>query len=520
LNGFPARTLLLAVAFGVGFPMGLPGYDIPVIPFLSLVPLIELAVSAGSVREAARRGFAAGTLCNLFVYYWIAWTVAVPGNLGWVLGAAAVLAVSAFVAGFTAALCAITRYLVGRLGISAVWTFPVFLTCIEMGRIHLFTGFPWMLTGYALAGSPLLRQGADLAGTLGLGFAIALVNVALHRSAALFGARRWKPAIAGLATAMALIGGMTLYGRASLKAAAAPGTHSIRVGIAQGGIDQNRKWDPALQSETVDIYRDLTLEAVKAGAKVVVWPETAAPFFYGWEGELTARVDNVAQAAGAPIVFGAPWFSPEAGGRYYNSVFLLDARGVSIARYDKRHLVPFGEYVPLRRLLPFISKLTAGEEDFSCGTVPAIFPIDNTAASPSVCYEAVFPEIVRESVLAGAGWLINVTNDAWFGDTVAPHQHLAMARMRAVELRRPMVRAANSGISALIRSDGEIDRSLGLGKKGIVVGEVRPGSGETPFAKTGEMFGYSCIIIGFLTFLFALKGTHGNRNPGGSDSRP
>jgi apolipoprotein N-acyltransferase len=137
-----------------------------------------------------------------------------------------------------------------------------------------------------------------------------------------------------------------------------------------------------------------------------------------------------------------------------------------------------------------------------------------------VCYEAVFPEIIRESVLAGADWLINVTNDAWFGDTVAPHQHLAMARMRVVETRRPMARAANSGISAIIRADGEIAASLGLFRKGVLVADIVPGKATTPFVKTGELLGYSCIIIGFLIFLLALKGNHGNRNSRGADNRP
>ncbi|HEY5997574.1 MAG TPA: apolipoprotein N-acyltransferase, partial [Candidatus Deferrimicrobiaceae bacterium] len=366
----------------------------------------------------------------------------------------------------------------------------------------------------------LLRQGADLAGTLGLGFLIAIVNVAVYRFAECVIDRRWRSATISGAAGLAIVACMIGYGELrSRQFGKEPGV-PLRVGIAQGGIDQNRKWDPANQEATVDIYRDLTVEAVSKKAQVVVWPETAAPFFYGWESALSDRLDNVARSSSVPIVFGAPWFNPEDGGKYFNSVFLLGPDGIPAGRYDKRHLVPFGEYVPLRRMLPFISKLTAGEEDFSNGKGPVLFHVGNTSVAASVCYEAVFPGIIRESVMAGAGWLINVTNDAWFGDTVAPHQHLAMARMRVIETRRPMARAANSGISAVIRADGEIVRSLGLFRKGVLVAEITPGHTSTPFVKSGELFGYSCIIIGFLIFLLALKGNHGNRNSRGADNRP
>ncbi|MDP2657019.1 MAG: apolipoprotein N-acyltransferase, partial [Candidatus Deferrimicrobium sp.] len=288
----------------------------------------------------------------------------------------------------------------------------------------------------------------------------------------------------------------------------------VKVAIAQGGIDQTVKWDPENQLATLEIYGELTRKARDAGAQVVVWPETAAPFFYGWEAELSRRLDAIAVSGGIPVIFGAPWFDPAAGGKFYNSVFHMDARGVVLGRYDKRHLVPFGEYIPLRSVLFFLSKLTAGEEDFSTGTGPALVQVGGRAVAASICYEALFPALIREGVLGGAAWLVNVTNDAWFGDTVAPHQHLAMARMRCVEFRRPMVRAANSGISAIIDRDGGIAASLGLFRRGVLVAAVRPATGETVYAKTGEIFGISCSILTLLAFIFPLRGSHGIRDAG------
>ncbi|HEY5190449.1 MAG TPA: apolipoprotein N-acyltransferase, partial [Candidatus Deferrimicrobium sp.] len=257
-----------------------------------------------------------------------------------------------------------------------------------------------------------------------------------------------------------------------------------------------------------------TRKAREAGAQVVVWPETAAPFFYGWEAELSRRLEAIAVSGGIPIIFGAPWFEPSGGGKFYNSVFQMDARGIVLGRYDKRHLVPFSEYIPMRSVLFFLSKLTAGDEDFSTGTGPALFQVGGLPVSTSVCYEALFPALIREGVLAGATWLVNVTNDAWFGDTVAPHQHLAMARMRCVEFRRPMVRAANSGISAVIDRDGGIAVSLGLFQRGILVAAVRPATVETVYAKTGEIFGISCSILTLLVFIYPLRGSHGIRIDG------
>jgi apolipoprotein N-acyltransferase len=176
--------------------------------------------------------------------------------------------------------------------------------------------------------------------------------------------------------------------------------------------------------------------------------------------------------------------------------------------------VPFGEYIPLRSVLFFLRKLTAGAEDFSSGTVPALFRVGGRPVAASVCYEALFPALTREGVLGGATWLVNVTNDAWFGDTVAPYQHLAMARMRCVEFRRPMVRAANAGISAVIDGDGGVAVSLGLFRRGVPVAAIRPATGGTVYAKTGEIFGISCSILTLLALIFPLRGSHGIRNDG------
>lgn len=509
----PAALLLTGALFVLTYALGTPGYDIPGLPFFCLAPFLALAVSSLSARQAAWRGWIAGTAGNIPIYYWIAYTIAVQGKLGWALGSLAAFLVSAYVGAYFSVAAAAAHRLESRFGARGLWLFPVVWTALEMARSHLFTGFPWMLLGYSVAGSVVLRQAADLAGVLGLSFLLALSGVSVYlagkRLSEGFSVKAAIPLIPGIMALLFLI----LYGRAGSVAPDGPAVplSEVKVAVAQGGIDQAVKWDPEKQLATLEIYKELTRQARDAGAQLVVWPETAAPFFYGWEAELSRRLDAIAVSGGVPIIFGAPWFDPADGGKFYNSVFHMDSRGVVLGRYDKRHLVPFGEYIPLRSVLFFLRKLTAGDEDFSSGTGPALFRFGGRPFAASVCYEALFPGLTREGVLGGATWLVNVTNDAWFGDTVAPHQHLAMARMRCVEFRRPMVRAANSGISAIIDADGGFAASLGLFRRGILVAAIRPATGETVYAKTGEIFGISCSILTIFAFILPLRGSHGFR---------
>lgn len=516
LRGF-AGTLLAGALFVPAYALGTPGYDVPGLPFVCLAPFLMIAVSAASLRQAAWRGWVAGTAGNLPLYYWIAYTIAVPGKLGWILGGLGAFLVSAYVGAYFSAGAAAAHRLRDRYGEAGLWFFPAAWTAIEMARSYLFSGFPWMILGYAVAGSETMRQGADLAGIPGLSFLLAVSGVSVYLAVArLAEGSRGKAALRILPGAAAVLF-LFAYGRfiAERPSAGGPPVPGMSAAIAQGGIDQAVKWAPGSQWAALEIYSGLTRQARDAGAQVVIWPETSAPFFYGREAELSRRLESIAVDAGVPLIFGAPWYDPADGGKYFNSVFHMDGRGVVLGRYDKRHLVPFGEYIPLRFALFFLTKLTeGGKGDFSAGTGPVLFTVGGRRVAATICYEALFPVLLREGVRDGAEWFVNVTNDAWFGDTVAPHQLLAMAKMRCVEFRRPMVRAANSGISAVIDSRGTIRASIGLFRRGITVAGVQPSTGMTFYAKTGEIFGISCIIIAVLTILFPLRGFHGIRNTG------
>jgi apolipoprotein N-acyltransferase len=235
-------------------------------------------------------------------------------------------------------------------------------------------------------------------------------------------------------------------------------TRLISASVIQGNIDQTVKWSAEYQASSVRKYLDLTRETIDEDRPgLVVWPETALPFYFQEPGELSDLVREFVREHGVPLVVGAPGFTQEGEDfLYHNRSFLLDPRGRTAGHYDKEQLVPFGEYVPFRRFLPFLGKLVEGAGDFSPGRSTAPLITGDIALGPLICYEAIFPKIAQRRVEQGANILVNMSNDAWFGTSSAPRQHLDLAVLRAVEQKRCIIRATNTGISTLIDHRGEI----------------------------------------------------------------
>jgi predicted amidohydrolase len=264
------------------------------------------------------------------------------------------------------------------------------------------------------------------------------------------------------------------------------------VALVQGSIDQGVKWDPAYQDTTLAVYRTLTVDAARQGAKLIVWPETALPFVFD-EDRRRAAVQRLAHETGAYLLVGA--LARESDGPR-NSAFLVAPDGDLVGRYDKRHLVPFGEYVPLKRLLPFVEVLGGGAiGEFRSGGGATIFSTPLGRLAVVICYEAIFPAEVRDFVLAGADVLVNITNDAWFGRSAAPVQLLAMAAFRAVENRAYLVRAANTGISAIVAPDGRIVQTSGLFTREIVSGTIAPRIGLSAYTRYGDVFAWATVAV-------------------------
>jgi apolipoprotein N-acyltransferase len=280
----------------------------------------------------------------------------------------------------------------------------------------------------------------------------------------------------------------------------ADGTAAAQVGVAliQGNIDQGQKWDPVVREQIFSIYRSLTHEAAAdPDVQLIVWPEAATPFLFANERAYQARQLHLVQEVSRPLLFGSPTYSREDDRDVmYNSAFLVGPEAIVRGRYDKIHLVPFGEYIPLHRLLFFLDKLVVGIGDFRSGETYTVMTIPQGRFAVLICFEVIFPDLVRHFVRHGAQFLVNITNDAWFGDSPASYQHLSMVIFRAVENRVPIVRAANTGISAVIDPTGRLVQQTDLFVRTWIKDRIslaeRPATFYTRF---GELFAYSCLLL-------------------------
>jgi apolipoprotein N-acyltransferase len=231
------------------------------------------------------------------------------------------------------------------------------------------------------------------------------------------------------------------------------------VTVVQGNIEQDRKWDPSFQVLTAVKYKNLSLEAAARGADLIIWPETATPFYFLQEELLSSLVIEGIKQAKTYFIIGAPSFhdsQPDPYKQLFNSAYLMTPEGKPAGKYDKVHLVPYGEYVPFQRWMPFLGKLVAQVGDFQSGRRGDTLKWQQRKVGMLICYEVIFPELARAMVRNGADLLVNITNDAWFGRTSAAYQHFSMAVLRAVENRRTLARAANTGISGFIDPTGRI----------------------------------------------------------------
>jgi apolipoprotein N-acyltransferase len=290
----------------------------------------------------------------------------------------------------------------------------------------------------------------------------------------------------------------------------------INVSVIQGNIEQDKKWDPAYQADTIAVYKKLTLEAITQNPDLVVWPETATPFYFTGAREsdrvLTADLMRFVKQNKTPLLFGSPTFEimPNRAIVGRNSVFLLSADGGIHGTYHKIHLVPFGEYVPLKNVLFFIEKMVEAIGDFQSGdeytvmTVPARNPRrKDVKLGTVICYEIIFPDLVRRFVNNGAEILATVTNDSWFGRTAAPYQHFSMVVFRAVENRVPIARAANTGVSGFIDAKGHILKTSNIFTEDYLTQKIVPGTVKTFYTRSGDLFSYACVIA--ILTLLAIK---------------
>ncbi|MEW5735230.1 MAG: apolipoprotein N-acyltransferase [Thermodesulfobacteriota bacterium] len=503
----------LAAASGLLLTASFPRLSQSWLAFVALVPLLWV-IGAGGPRRAFGYGFLAGLVHFLTLIYWVKEVMSFYGGIPPALAWGLALLLSAFLALYVGAFAALVRTCAaGPAG--ALGCVPVFWTALEYVRMFLFTGFPWCLLGYSQAENLTLVQAADLFGVFGLSFALALGNAAafvLLRMLArkdVFGKKPGKKALAAtLVLAAALFLCWFVYGKAALsrtegRLAAA---EKIRAAVLQGNIDQAEKWEPALQLSTIRKYLAMAREVSEKGARLVVFPETALPFYFGSEPGLRSLVTDEADRDDALFIVGSPAFGLSGSDyRYYNSAYLVAPGRGEAGRYDKVHLVPWGEYVPLKKYMPWIKKLTQASGDFSTGTPGKLLSFGPLHAGVAVCYEVIFPGLTRRQAQNGANLLVNMTNDAWFGRSSAPYQHFSMAVLRAVEFRRSLLRAANTGISALVLPTGRVPERTEIFTDAEIVFDVPLIQGTTLYQSLGDVLPLACCVLGLLFILAAIR---------------
>jgi apolipoprotein N-acyltransferase len=371
------------------------------------------------------------------------------------------------------------------------WLAPLWLGVLWAGlewvRTHLFGGFGWAHLGYTQATTPAILQVVDLVGVYGLSFVIVAVNVAVTATVRRLasGARPYTIDPQLLAAVLVVIL-CAAYGQYRLAAiGAAPVVEQLPVALIQGNIPEGEKWVPAKRREIFYAYMDLTQRQAIGDARAVIWPEAALPYLLQATPGLDAMLARTTAEAGVDLLLGGLYQGED--GVFRNSAFVISGVGRETERYDKNYLVPFGEYVPLGPLLAFVRSITADIGDFRPGREPRLLHPAGRAAGCAICFEVSYPELMRAFARRGAEWLVGITNDAWFGTSVAPRQHLYIAATRCVEHHLPMARCANTGITALIGPDGAIIQEIPQFERALLTGTVPIRNlGPTVYGRIGE----------------------------------
>jgi apolipoprotein N-acyltransferase len=499
-----ARRTAAAGALGAALALALPPlYALPLVA-LAFTGLRWLLDGARGRVSAFLTGWWFGFGYFIAGLYWIANALLTDAaRWGWLVP----IAVPGIAAGlaFFAAAATLAAHLLCRRGPGRVVALAVAWTAFEWLRGQVLTGFPWNPIGSVWGFSDAMIQSAALFGVTGLGLLTVLIAAAPATLADEGISRvRW---VGPLTAALVLLAVLWAGGAARLAGAEAGEVAAVRLRLVQANITQSHKWQRELMEQHLARYVALSRRPAASPAlapTVVLWPETAATFSLSNNPAGRHLVASVAPPGGL-LITGAPRVATEPGHglRIWNSLLAVTDSGRIVGVYDKFHLVPFGEYVPLRGFLP-LPKITAGSTDFSAGPGPRTLRLPGLPpVSPLICYEAIFPGAVLDAGDRPA-WLLNITNDAWFGMSTGPHQHFAAARLRAVEEGLPLVRVANTGISAVVDSYGRVTARLDLGATGILDAALpKPLSGLTPYARFGDL--PLLLLLAALALLLALR---------------
>jgi len=491
-----------AILSGLLLVFSFPKAELFPLAWIALIPLL-ISLYDKDHWAAFKSGFCFGIVYFYGTLYWIYHSIHYYGAVPLVPSILVVLVLCMYFSLYTAFFALLYAANMKRTDMPALIVAPLLWTTLEFLRSYVLGGFPWSSLGYSQYTFLPVIQIADITGVYGVSFLIVAVNAAFV-DVFLYKRRYVERPLASLLptiggfVALALFMVFTLsYGVYRLHQDRSGSV--IKAAVIQGNIEQDKKWDPSYQQAVINTYKDLSFSAAREMPELIVWPETAAPFFFRTDKVNTDYMVSFERQLNSYLLFGSVMAinrndrpKPSAT-RYTNSAVLLDKNGNITYIYDKIHLVPFGEFMPFRHLLSFLD-LTGAIGDFVSGEsyTKAVTPFGSFGTL--ICYEIIFPGLVRKFYTNGGDFIVTITNDAWFGKTPGPYQHFSMAVFRAIENRKPVIRSANTGISGFIDSCGRILATTDLFTRTYLVSSVKTDRTLTPYTKYGDIFSYLNII--------------------------
>jgi apolipoprotein N-acyltransferase len=498
------KDILLSLFSGLLLILSFPNFDLEFLAWVALVPLLYSIEGKGLYRSFLL-GFLTGMISFLGILYWIVVAVHTYGNVPLILSGFILLLLVTYLSLYMGAFTYFTRLIQIRSGLQPILLTPILWVALEYLRSLLLTGFPWANLSYSQYLNLPFIQMADVTGAYGLSFVILLVNGTLFLVIHQWSKKTFpfkEVIIAAIILLGFLIYGYLKMGRIDRQMTRNP---PLKVGLVQGNIDQSVKWDKSFEIETLKIYEKLSFRVAEAKPDLIIWPETATPFFFQDAREYQPFVLDIPKKTNAFLLFGTPSYRIQKGKvNHYNSAYLVSPSGELLGKYDKIHLVPFGEYVPMQDLLFFIGSLGEGIGDFKPGREIFNFSLPQGKFGVLICFEIIFPDLCRRFVKKGANFLVTITNDAWFGKTSAPYQHFSIATFRAVENRVFVARAANTGITGFIDPRGKIIKEGGIFTEEALNGTIRLSSQKTFYTLYGDIFAWLCSALSVLLLAYAL----------------
>ncbi|MCX5687018.1 MAG: apolipoprotein N-acyltransferase [Candidatus Omnitrophica bacterium] len=507
--------LLLILTSSLFLVLSFPNFNYEFLAWIALVPLF-FAIDNQKPFKAFVLSYLCGLLFFLGTVYWLI-HVTLPGMI-------IVALYLALYFGFFGALCSYflrttqnaqrtTSHYFTLIAIPSTWV------ALELARSRFLTGFGWNLLAHSQSYTLPVIQIADITGVYGVSFLIVMVNAGIFLTVK--NLRKKNYSLAYLTVAIFIVYISVAYGTYRLKNIFTG--EGLRVAVIQGNIPQVKKWDVNFRGDILSKYEKLTREAAREKVDLVIWPETSVPGFLETERDLFERIRNLTREIKTPLLVGAPREGRGPKEAYYNSTYLFGDDGRLLDRYDKIHLVPFGEYVPAKDIFSFVENFAPSPiGDFTAGNNYTVFKfsierntenyklkwklIRKVKFSTLVCFEDIFPDLAREFVRRGAEVLVNMTNDAWFGRSSAAYQHAQSSVFRAVENRVNVVRAANTGLSCFIDQKGRITAAVGppgneIFTDGYKIHDLVLTKTRTFYTVYGDLFAYLCVIIAVLCFL-------------------